>query len=363
MNRSPRRATCKPVTRVAFLKVHKAGSSTVASLFQRFGFTRNLNFVIPRKRLHAFGYNYFGEFGDSLSSSNVLPAPDGQSYDVLWNHVVYNHTSFRSILPNDTVYVSILREPFDQFVSAFDYFGMYTPNYVQKVLRFDKSNPISDYLKNPTKYEPANTVMSRVRNKQSYDLGMTRKEILDPTLRSLYITQLDDDFRLVMIMEHFDESIILLRRKLCWNHKDVLYFRKNVNPYRRRRFFFSSDYKRHRHMSQSDYDMYDYFHKVFWDAIWREGPEFFDEVRYFKKLLKKTLDYCLSGRKLHVPRTKWSDAFDIAKEDCNLLSLTELQFLDRIVQYTAEKLYKQYMAKMSNSTTIMEDFALKTKVT
>lgn len=32
---------------------------------------------------------------------------------------------------------------------------------------------------------------------------------------------------LVLIMEYFDESLILLKRKLCWELDDMLYFRLN----------------------------------------------------------------------------------------------------------------------------------------
>ena len=34
-----------------------------------------------------------------------------------------------------------------------------------------------------------------------------------------------------MIMEHFEESLVLLRRLMCWRMEDVLYLVRNVRHY------------------------------------------------------------------------------------------------------------------------------------
>jgi hypothetical protein len=36
------------------------------------------------------------------------------------------------------------------------------------------------------------------------------------------ITDIENEFDLVMIMERFDESLVLLRRQLCWNFEDMV---------------------------------------------------------------------------------------------------------------------------------------------
>ena len=41
------------------------------------------------------------------------------------------------------------------------------------------------------------------------------------------IAFLDREFDLVMIMDYFDESVVLLKRLVCWELDDILYFKSN----------------------------------------------------------------------------------------------------------------------------------------
>ena len=38
---------------------------------------------------------------------------------------------------------------------------------------------------------------------------------------------LKQEFDLVMLMEYFDESLVLLKRRFCWKMEDILYFELN----------------------------------------------------------------------------------------------------------------------------------------
>jgi hypothetical protein len=44
---------------------------------------------------------------------------------------------------------------------------------------------------------------------------------------SSYLEKLDREFELVIILEHFTESAVLMRRLLGWTIKDILYLKKN----------------------------------------------------------------------------------------------------------------------------------------
>ncbi|XP_066270853.1 galactosylceramide sulfotransferase-like, partial [Branchiostoma lanceolatum] len=39
----------------------------------------------------------------------------------------------------------------------------------------------------------------------------------------MFLTDLEREFTTVMILEYFDESLVLLRRLMCWQIKDILY--------------------------------------------------------------------------------------------------------------------------------------------
>lgn len=42
-----------------------------------------------------------------------------------------------------------------------------------------------------------------------------------------HIDDLAEKMNLVLIMEYFDESLVLLKRELCWDLDDVVYFKLN----------------------------------------------------------------------------------------------------------------------------------------
>ena len=144
----------------------------MANILQRYGFTRKLNFVLPRKRIHSRSYNYITMPGQAVSRDKLIPPPVGEHYDIMWNHAIYNSQFYHSILPPDTTYVSILRQPLQQFQSAFEYYGHIPGSFLYKILQKNVSNPLSLYLQQPSIYEWPGAYTSYIRNKQSQDLSL-----------------------------------------------------------------------------------------------------------------------------------------------------------------------------------------------
>ena len=62
---------------------------------------------------------------------------------------------------------------------------------------------------------------------QIFDLGLQHKYYNDPVMISKHIDDLSEKIDLVLIVEYFDESLILLKRELCWELDDVVYFKLN----------------------------------------------------------------------------------------------------------------------------------------
>ena len=306
----------------------------MANILQRYGFTRQLNFVLPRRRMHTTSYNYITKVGEAVSHDRLIPPPLGEHYDILWNHGIYDSQFYHSILPADTVYVSILRQPLQQFQSAFEYYGHIPGSFLHKILQKNVSNPLSLYLQQPSLYEWPGAYTSYIRNKQSQDLGMKNVHVLNDTLRREYIQQLGKEFQLVMITEFFDESLVLLRRLMCWSVKDVLYIPKNKNVYKKKRVFSAKDRAEHRKLNVADYDLYNFFLKRFSDTVARQKPDFRKEVAYFKKLLQSVQSHCSrpgGPPVLKVPSTQWSAQFTVGPEDCKLMQKHELLFLDDLM--------------------------------
>ena len=62
---------------------------------------------------------------------------------------------------------------------------------------------------------------------QIFDLGLQHKYYNDPVEINNHIEELAEKINLVLIMEYFDESLILLKRELCWDLDDIVYFKFN----------------------------------------------------------------------------------------------------------------------------------------
>ena len=130
------------ITRIVFVKSHKTGSTTLASIFQRFGLVQKLLFALPKSK-HIFSTTKL------FSRKFVLPKPTSlakRSFDILTNHAVYNRKEMDAVVP-DAKYIAIVRDPVFQFESAFGYFewanGMGLSNHL---------NPLETFMKDPLYY-------------------------------------------------------------------------------------------------------------------------------------------------------------------------------------------------------------------
>ena len=90
--------------------------------------------------------------------------------------------------------------------------------------------PLENFLQNATyffdqmKLKPVFTLL---KNPALFDLGLDTKYHENLTVVENYIRFVKQEFDLVMLMEYFDESLVLLKRRFCWKMEDVLYFKLN----------------------------------------------------------------------------------------------------------------------------------------
>lgn len=65
------------------------------------------------------------------------------------------------------------------------------------------------------------------RSPMMFDLGLSQKYFQNYAAVTKCINFLNKEFDLVMIMAYFDESLILLKRLLCWEIDDILNVKVN----------------------------------------------------------------------------------------------------------------------------------------
>jgi galactosylceramide sulfotransferase len=207
------------------------------NILLRFAVSRNLSIALPKTS------NYLGKM--HIDPSRLVPFRQGHDhYDILCNHVVFSRDTVRATMPGDTTYIAIVRQPWQQILSAFLYYKGLNVSYIT---RCNGPQMIYDYLGSARYYESRAGTASYTNNRMSCEFGLEQKHVRNTTFIHEYIQKLDLEFGLVLIIEYFDESVVLLRRGLCWNAKDVIYIELNANKAKRAHVTLGADdFARHK---------------------------------------------------------------------------------------------------------------------
>ena len=312
------------VRHVAFLKVHKTGSSTIQNLFFRFGYKRKLSLVLPTK-------------GNKLLPEIPLLDPlKGKSYDILAIHSRFNESVFRSIVPNDSTYIGIVRDPFEVMISS-----AYYHRYVWHVPYLQKA-PVDKFIESlirfPEMYDPQE--YSLTKNSMADVFGFPKGlNLSDKSVIRNYLEYLGTIFRLVLITEHLNESLVLMKRYFNWRLEDILYIPLNEyrHPSLKELNITALDQSKFKERNYLDYELYNFFYERFVNQISLEA-DILEEVQYFTSVQNKVQLFCLldntqfEGHGLRVGRSRWGEPFLVTKSDCDLMKMSELDLIEKLRQ-------------------------------
>lgn len=274
---------------------------------------------------------------------------DGETANILCNHARYNREQMEIVMKRNTKYVTILREPVSQFVSSFYYFE------VDHILGLQhRKDPLEEFLTDPDHHLYSLSirkgdlpdVMNLIQNGMMYDLGYDFLEFANRSVLSNAITRLEDELDLVLLMEYFDESLVLMMREFCWNFDDILYIKMNAMKYKKRKVA-DATRKKILNWNTADVTLYRRFNQTFWTKVKHYGDEFWQDVSEFRRRNAEMLKICS-------PREVEEKAFRLNvtikglvmgqkvgrfhRSFCRKLMMTEVQYLD----YFRYKLGKSY---------------------
>lgn len=208
---------CTPRRDIVFLKTHKCASSSVQNIFLRYGVNHDAVFVLPSKN------NYLGH--PEPFNRRMVPSPQSFSphqYNILTHHSRLNYPEMRALMPKDTLFVTIVRDPVSVFESQFNYYNMHTTwNFTLKDLN-------QEGFEFPPAVRKRRYVGKIGWNQMSFDLGLDPRDMDHPERVQRFIAGLDARFDLVLLAERMQESLILLRHLLCWPIDEVVAFK--VSP-------------------------------------------------------------------------------------------------------------------------------------
>lgn len=324
---------CTPIQHVLFLKTHKTGSSTITNILNRYAVSNNLTVLLPR---YKESYNFqwpnkfrFSAVADTFTRPNILA-----------NHARYSREVMDWIFPRrSTFYITILRNPVAQFESSFEYFSF---AYMLNI--HSKHNPMQYFLDYPPTNEKIVTLAKKypslnlIRNPLFYDLGLDYKDYHNISVVKNAIKTLDQDFDMVLLMEHFDESLILLRRQLCWKIDDVVYFKLNERLSKNRQIkpMSNDTIMKIEKWNDADIKLYKYFKDRFWKEVEKQGPGFFDDVNELKRKRKFYAGKCIEDEAIeqaysHVYVKGYKMRTNLQfhlKQKCEMMLKNEIKFLD-----------------------------------
>ena len=245
----------------------------MANIFFRYGDSRNLTFVLPKE----FSLlEWPRRFQVAFAIPPVTKAPS-----ILCSHTRFNKKPMNWLFPKgNSKYLTILRNPVDNFDSVFRYMKLgnrlrigHKPNSLKRFLQ--KGIPFSVMLRK------ANPL---TRSPLLYDLGLSFKYYQNLTAVNGYIQFLDKEFDLVMIMDYFDESLVLMKRLLCWQMEDILYLKLNERHNKEKDTVLTDDVRENvKRWNKADVLLFDYFNKSFWKKIENEGENFYKELTIFRQ--------------------------------------------------------------------------------
>ncbi|KAJ8007924.1 hypothetical protein DPEC_G00099230 [Dallia pectoralis] len=275
-------------TNVAFLKTHKTASSTMQNLLFRFAERNNLTVALPVQTCgHQFCYPR--PFNSQLVHPHTLPP------NVIANHMRFNHAETHRLMPNDTVYVTILREPGSMFESLF----IYCYPSCQTFRRVPNSS-LEAFLDNPWRYYQPNEKDSMyARNTLTFDLGGDKDHPEDGLAEysRAFVAETERVFSLVMIAEYFDESLVLLRHLLSWELEDMLYVKLNMRTSGSKRRLSPGLSAKIRNWNALDARLYDHFNDTLWQRLDALGlNNVADEVRMLRRAQERLVRGCFGGQ-------------------------------------------------------------------
>ncbi|CAB1348149.1 unnamed protein product, partial [Coregonus sp. 'balchen'] len=232
-------ATCRPKNHIVFLKTHKTASSTILNILYRYGDSRNLTFALPLNKHSQLFYPFF-----------------------FASHFV---EGVRKVMPKDTFYFSILKNPVAMMESIFTYY--------KSIPAFHKAHSLDDFLDNG--WRDYNTSLPNnhyARNILTFDFGFDNNVATETpgdleTRAATAIGAIEQDFHLILISEYFDESMILLKRALCWSLDDVVSFKLNSRSERARHMLSPHTADKIRAWNGLDWRLYLHFNATFWRHV------------------------------------------------------------------------------------------------
>ena len=263
-------------------------------------------------------------------------------------------------MPEDTLIISSLREPYSQLLSALYYHGwIHTMNKTHQ-------EPLSVFFNELSEAEQQHLATPRMSTYFMPDVSHIKQYTKsdDVIKLSSKLLTLAQRIPFVVITEYFDHSLVLLRRIMCWETSDIVYTQMKHGNYKDSIDYTNETY-RNRYKSDTflDHALYNFYNNSLWRRMKNEPDDFWDELAYFKMVNKNISEFCQpvhkslernaatlhsiikDTRTLVFPATRWGSGFTIDVTQCVLMAVNEEAFRNILItkQYPQVSSYLIYL--------------------
>ncbi|XP_023268454.1 galactosylceramide sulfotransferase-like isoform X1 [Seriola lalandi dorsalis] len=277
---------CVPKVDLMFMKTHKTGSSTFINILFRFGEKHKLKFAFPSSRNDFF-------YPSPFQHTYVQGFKSGMCFNVICNHMRFDASEVAKVMPRDTFYITILRDPAELFESSFHYFRHVVP----LTWRIPGEDKMSEFLRDPKLYFSPNGINSfYLKNLLFFDFGQDNTLDPDDPRVEESIRLIGERFHSFILMEHFEESLILLKDTLCWEMDDILFFK--LNSRKESTVSKMSPELRAKALQWNgvDWKLYKHFNLTLWEKVEAYGRErMAKDVAELRRRNAEMVEICIEG--------------------------------------------------------------------
>ncbi|XP_077985315.1 galactosylceramide sulfotransferase-like [Glandiceps talaboti] len=268
--------TCRPENNFVFIKTSKTGGSTLANIFFRYGVKKNLVAALDADHIFAIDYN------STEDKYNILQynCSDFPGYNFMANHILYHRKTMDNVV-NNAKYITIFRSPESHMKSV--YYARFNKELKSTV--FYTSNPFSEYLKQiDAEYSKGYSnkfIYPPHFNSQTYRFGIhypDNESVIDAKIK-----RLDNELDLVLLTDFYDESLLLLKKIMCWDFEDILYLPFKVHK-KEETPITPEMSKIMGRLMRPDSKLYEHFNNTLWDKVRNYDGDFTADLLKFRSM-------------------------------------------------------------------------------
>ena len=269
---------CKAKHNVWYSKVHKTGSNTNSVILYRYAWRHNLTVVpltgpIPHDAKDIKGY------------LTLIGKDKNRLFNITADHMPFHKEFLENLMPPDVTYIASLRHPLAQIKANFVELNL------KKRLDIKAKDPVRAFLEDSEVFSRGAKIVRGMT--MLTDLGMSPLSQDNVTEIEKYINYIEKTFHVILITEYFLESLVMMKRTLCWTTSDIVFIMRRVRNYEYKYSVYNQDLEdKHKAFTPGDYALYQHFLNLFLIKLSLQPSDFWDELYQFKNIMHSVTGFC-----------------------------------------------------------------------